>query len=184
MKQFDNRILEQYVKVETAYRLKIRRILVFGAIAAGGVLIFLVMALLANRYPALSGTPLTIALFAVVVALLATQKLTRRQFVEYEYSFVNGLLSVAKITDKEKRKEQPGFDCENVTAMSHAYDPTRGDVSRFAKIYDYSSSEEGDGRWFFQVDRAEGGRSLFILEPNETILAALREFVPRANIQD
>ncbi len=184
MKQFDNRIVEQYVKVDTAYRLKTRRILVYLGIVALGVLVFFGMSFLASRYEALVGTPITISLFAVVISFLATRTLTKRQYVEFEYSFVNGLMTVARITDKEKRKEQPGFDCENVTVMSHKYDPTRGGGKQFANIYDYSSSEEGEGLWYFQVDRHESGRALFILEPNETMLAALREFVPRSAVQD
>ncbi len=184
MKQFDNRIVEQYIKVDTAYRLKIRRILIYAGIVVLGVLVYFGMTFLSFRYPALTGTPITIALFAVVIAFLATRKLTKRQYVEFEYSFVNGLMSIARITDKEKRKDQPGFDCENVTVMSHKYDPTRGGGRQFANIYDYSASEDGEGLWYFQVDRHESGRALFILEPNETMLAALREFVPRGAVQD
>ena len=104
MKQFDNRIVEQYVKVDTAYRLKTRRILVYLGIVALGVLVFFGMSFLASRYEALVGTPITISLFAVVISFLATRTLTKRQYVEFEYSFVNGLMTVARITDKEKRK--------------------------------------------------------------------------------
>ena len=84
----------------------------------------------------------------------------------------------------EKRKEQPGFDFERATLMTKKYSLNQNNANTFSKIYDYSSTGEGEGVWYCIVDRAEGGRCLFLLEPNEKMLAAMKEYTPKNSWQE
>ncbi len=183
MKQFENRIVEQYIKVDTAVGLRKRRILVYMALVAATVLVFVGVLLLQNVIPFLMGSALPLALFVLLIGYLATRRYTRRRLVEYEYSFVNGQFDVAKIVGREKRKEQPGFDLENANLVTQKYSVNRNNANNFANIYDYSSSEDSENLWYVIVDRAEGGRTLFIVEPNEKLLAAMKEYTPKASWQ-
>ena len=184
MKQFENRIIEQYIKVDTRSGLRMRRVIVYLALVSLTALVFFGVFFLSTRIDFLVGSALPLALFVFVIGLIATRSLTKRRFIEYEYSFVNGQFSVAKIISREKRKEQPGFDFERATLMTKKYSLNQNNANTFSKIYDYSSTGEGEGVWYCIVDRAEGGRCLFLLEPNEKMLAAMKEYTPKNSWQE
>jgi len=184
MKQFENRIIEQYVKVDTTVGLRMRRILVYMGLVTVTALVFFAVLLLSSRIEFFVGSALPLAIIVFLIGLMATRSLTKHRFIEYEYSFVNGQFSVAKIIGREKRKEQPGFDVEGASLVTKKYSLNQNNANNFSKIYDYSSSEDSEDRWYCIVDRAEGGRSLFIVEPNEKMLAAMKEFTPRHSWQE
>lgn len=186
MRHYDDKILEQFVAVDTEYHLGRRRLLVYPLIIAGAAAIFALFTLLGTKIAIFRGTALTFSLFALVIAFLATRSTTKRKYIEFEYSFCGGGFSVSRITDKSKRKDQIGFDCSQVVSLSHKYDPTASpDVERrFSRIYDYSSSEDSPDRWFVAEDHQGAGRFLFIIEPNEKMLSALREYIPRQAQQE
>ncbi|MBQ4322011.1 MAG: hypothetical protein IJC35_07200 [Oscillospiraceae bacterium] len=184
MKQFENRIIEQYVKVDTAVGLRMRRLIVYVSLISVTMLVFFGILFLSTKFPFFEGSALPLAVMIFLIGLLATRSLTKRRFVEYEYSFVNGQFSVAKIISREKRKEQPGFDVEGASLVTKKYSLNSNNASTFSKVYDYSSSEDSEERWYCIVDRAEGGRCLFIVEPNEKMLAAMKEFTPKHSWQE
>ena len=179
MKQFENRIIEQYVKVDTLTGLRARRILIYAGLVSLTMIVFFGVWLLSAKIPFLLGSELPLAILIFLAGLIATRPFTKRRFIEYEYSFVNGMFSVAKIIGREKRKEQTGFDFERANLVTKKYSLNNDTASRFSKIYDYSSCGEGENLLYCIVERAEGGRSLFILEPNEKMLAAMKEYTPK-----
>ncbi|MDO4284989.1 MAG: DUF6106 family protein [Eubacteriales bacterium] len=98
--------------------------------------------------------------------------------VEYEYTYLDRELRLAKIMNLSKRKEIGKYDLEKMEmfapASSYHLDEFR---NKKVRELDYSSREEKkpDPRYFMYV----GGDTKLILEPSIEMVEAIRAFAPR-----
>ena len=115
----------------------------------------------------------------IVFAAIAYFVLPRLD-IEYEYLYIDKEISVDKIMSKEKRKHVYTVDLNKMEiiapANSHELDSHK---ARGAKVYDFTSGEEG-ARVYSIVYAAGGeGTVLVNFEPNEEMLHAIKMVFPR-----
>ncbi len=137
---------------------------------AGAALIFVSMMIpiLANFF------------FVVVIAVGAgVVFLVRRYNIEYEYVFTNGELDIDRITNKSRRKRIVSVDVRSFETMvpvkGNAYE---GEVSNFTKLHDFSSGVVNDETYAVIFEQGSE-RIKMIVEPNEQMFKAIRNFIPR-----
>ena len=100
--------------------------------------------------------------------------------VEYEYVFVTNELSIDRIQNQEKRKRMKAMDMNKIEIVapfeSHELDFTRNNPK--IKTVDYSS-QIPDHKKYGVVYSEDGNTFLYIFEPNEKLLHAMKLCAPR-----
>lgn len=92
--------------------------------------------------------------------------------VEYEYSLVNGDLTVDKIMGQNKRKHAGEFDIKQAEIIAPAYSDDIISRINGIKTLDFSSGFRNDGRYsMILYDGKERIQVLF--DPNENIIDAM-----------
>jgi len=114
-----------------------------------------------------------VAIIAVIVFLFPRLK------VEYEYVFVDGQLDFDKITGKSKRKNLLRIDFEQVDIIapmnSHALD-TYANIQTEKKDF---SSRDRSSKPYVIAANIQSKKVLIIFEPNEKMLATMKQKSPR-----
>lgn len=124
----------------------------------------------------LSGNIIFMVLF--VVLLIVDYYVLRRMDVEYEYTYFSGELDIAKVMNKQFRKEvfstNVKEDMELVAPSDH------GDLNyhQVAKTLDFSS-KYSEKKTYTMVTLYKGQKVKVIFEPNEKLLNNLRDTAPR-----
>lgn len=97
--------------------------------------------------------------------------------IEYEYSFLNGELSVDKIMGQRKRKTIASFDIKNaeIVAPSMSDEVVRRVNNTVTK--DYSTGYKGGNLYSMIINDADGLKQV-LFEPNEKILDAMYHVKP------
>lgn len=92
--------------------------------------------------------------------------------IEYEYSFLNGELTVDKIIGQRKRKTVDTFDIKNAEVIApSSSDYITGRAGNIKKL-DYSTGEK-DGRVYSMIINHNEGLVEVIFEPNGKVLDAM-----------
>ena len=103
--------------------------------------------------------------------------------IEFEYLYMDKELTVDKIMAKQKRKRAGVYDLSKMEKMcpykSHELDAYK---NRKIPIKDYSSGIE-DHRVYVIVYRSENEELLIFIEPNDELLAAIKNSCPRKVIE-
>lgn len=124
----------------------------------------------------LCGNAIFMILFLVL--LFVDYYVLRRMDVEYEYTYFDGELDIAKVMNKQFRKELFSTnikeDMEIIAPSEHA-DLRYHQVE---KTFDYSSMVP-ENSTYTMVTKYKGQKVKVILEPNEKILNAMRDVAPR-----
>jgi hypothetical protein len=114
----------------------------------------------------------------MVIAYLFWLEIT----VDYEYVYVDKEIRVAKIQQKERRKDLAVYDLTRMEVMapsgSYHLDEYR---NKNLTVFDYSSGEEDNKPFRYEVVM-EGGSKLildFVGEYGEQIITILRTYFPR-----
>lgn len=117
--------------------------------------------------------------FVGIALLLGVFFFYPRLNVEYEYVFVDGQLDFDRITGKAKRKTMLRIDFEQVEIMapinSHALDSYKN-VQLEKK--DFSSLDK-DSKPYVIIANSDGKKLKIIFEPNEKMLAMIKQKSPR-----
>ena len=107
-------------------------------------------------------------LFAILGWLLHTRN------IEYEYSYFDGEFRFARITNKQRRKELPGYEAKNVLIIA-----PKGNRSLYQyengqqiKVRDLSSGKP-DAKLYGMVVNTQAGTHLVWFEPDEEYLDAV-----------
>ena len=94
--------------------------------------------------------------------------------IEYEYSYFDGEFRFARITNKQRRKELPGYDAKNVLIIA-----PKGNRSLYQyengqqiKVRDLSSGKP-DAKLYGMVVNTQAGTHLVWFEPDEEYLDAV-----------
>ncbi len=109
--------------------------------------------------------------------------LSRSMNIEYEYSVTNGDFDLDKIVGKAKRKRMVSFDCKNVERFGK-YNPAQHQNLQYDKTVRAVSCKPSDVEYFMVVRLPEGGRTLVVITPDERVLGAIQQFLPRQVLQD
>ena len=138
--------------------------------AAGAVLIFVAL-----NVQALMGFILPI----IAVIIVGVVFLFRRYNIEYEYVFTNGDLDVDKIINKSKRKNALSVNVRSFETMVPVSNKDyEKEVSRFTKLYDFSSGTVKENTYAAIFDK-DKERCKMIFEPDEQMFKAIRTYIPR-----
>lgn len=159
---------EQMVaKKATAKDFMIKAGLIFGTIIS-----FFLFVFSANSVASVVFTVLFIALIFVDMYVF------KRLDVEYEYTYFDGTLDIAKIMKKQLRKEMFSTDIKEdmeIIAPTGAHEVEHYQVD---KILNYSTQNK-ENKTYTMVTKYKGQKVKMIFEPNEKMLNSMRDAVPR-----
>ncbi|MGN0362029.1 MAG: DUF6106 family protein [Bilifractor sp.] len=101
-----------------------------------------------------------------------------RQSIEYEYSYVNGILDIDKIYSKQTRKKGASYELAKAEVIAPAQSDHLSDY-RNAKVVDYTSGSPEDERnaWAFVITENQE-RQKVLFSPSEDMLQDMRMRAP------
>ena len=143
------------------------------AIRIGAIFLVLIGLLL---FPFLRIIALTITVLLGYVAYLAFVYTS----AEWEYSFVNGELTIDKILGKRKRKPGETYDIRKATLIAPAYSDEVISKSEFLTKIDYTGTNNKENHYAIIIDDVEGvkGALMITFEPDERMLDAMYNVRP------
>ena len=105
--------------------------------------------------------------------------------VEYEYSFVNGELTIDRILGKRKRKPGETYDIRKATLIAPVNSEEVYNKSEFLTKIDYTGTNNKDGHYAIIIDDVEGvkGALMITIEPEEKLLDAMHNLRPNIFIK-
>lgn len=120
----------------------------------------------------------TIVSIIFIVLVFLDIYMFRRLDVEYEYVYFDGDVDIAKIMNKQSRKDL--FSC-NIKEDMDIIAPTESpELQRYQdlKTLDYSTKNPGN-KTYTMVTLYKGQKVKVIFEPNEKMLNGMRDTAPR-----
>ena len=97
--------------------------------------------------------------------------------IEYEYTFVNGELTIDRISARSRRKKMTEINVKTVEKMG-VYDAQTVNSLRASAVKDYSASlDHPDTLFLFCKDEKQSGHTLIFFTPNQKVLDAMRPYV-------
>ena len=96
------------------------------------------------------------------------------QQVEYEYTFTNGTLDIAKIIAKKRRKEILSVDVKDFTAFGK-YDQNMDSTEEMTEVL--VSENLASGEYYADFTHETFGSTRLIFSPSESILENIRPFL-------
>lgn len=113
-----------------------------------------------------------------VVLIFVDYYILRRMDVEYEYTYFDGILDVAKVMNKQFRKEvfttNTKEDMELVAPSDHA----ELQYHQVEKVLNFSSGIP-EHKTYTMVTLFKGQKVKVVFEPNEKMLNNMRDVAPR-----
>lgn len=105
--------------------------------------------------------------------------LLRRLNREYEYIFTNGDLDIDRIAAKRWRKRMLDVNTDKILVMAPytAEFESEATEHKVTKTYDFSSSANTAGRWFFIFDDKDGGIGFVAFEPSERLVSGMKSYL-------
>lgn len=161
---------EQLVKKNETASDKVKRAatVVIGIIAA---LALLLLALMQLQSPLIA----TLGIILAVVSVFGTYYLVQSSMVEYEYTFTNGELDVAKIVAQKKRHELLTVDVKKFTSFGK-FDDSIVEIDGMAI---FSASDNiASHEYYADFQHEEYGISRLIFVPDEKMLGNIRRCLP------
>ena len=101
-----------------------------------------------------------------------------RQSVEYEYSYVNGVLDIDRIFSKQTRKKGASYDLSEAEVIAPVGSDHLSDFKNVKSI-DYTSGapEDEKNAWAFVISSNQG-RQKVLISPTEDMLRDMRMRAP------
>lgn len=97
--------------------------------------------------------------------------------IEYEYSFLNGELTIDKIMGQRKRKTLKSYDIKEADVVAPLISDQVVRASENALLKDYSSGAKNGNLYAMIINNAEG-KIKVLFEPNEKVLDAMYHVRP------
>ena len=97
--------------------------------------------------------------------------------VEYEYSFLNGELTIDKILGQRKRKSVASYDMKEAEMIAPAMSESIVRVSMNAGVKDYTSGSKNGNIYAMIISNADG-KTKVLFEPNEKVIEAMYHVTP------
>ena len=98
--------------------------------------------------------------------------------VEFEYTYFEGTLDIAKIMNKQARKEMFSTDIKEDMEIIAPTDSPELQYHQVEKILDFSTRIP-ENKTYTMVTLYKGQKVKMIFEPNEKMLNSMRDTVPR-----
>ncbi|MGN1113216.1 MAG: DUF6106 family protein [Acutalibacteraceae bacterium] len=99
--------------------------------------------------------------------------------VEYEYTFVSGSMTIAKIMSKCKRKNIISFETSKIEELIE-YDNRDFDTRLYSHIFSACGADSPEYKTYAAVITTEKyGRSVLLFTPNEKLLLAMKPYLSR-----
>lgn len=98
--------------------------------------------------------------------------------LEYEYSYLNGELSIDKIFNKSRRKKWVVYDLKSAELVAPADSDSIKRHLHGKKISDYSSGFEPDSEKVGIVLKGHMGAEIILLKKNYRLINAIRDMKP------
>jgi len=138
-------------------------------IIAGAVLIVLVCAVVFTYFPSLGAILMLVMIGTVYGAILLLKGLA----VEYEYCFVNGELTVDKITNKSARKNLVVLEVKNVDKAGY-YDSKSFNENEAGMVLSYSDSDKPTDAVYLRFRNTNGYTTTLILSLKEDFIVKMK----------
>lgn len=117
-------------------------------------------------------------LFVLVIAIgYGAYWLISSQNIEFEYSVTNGDIDIDQIIARRKRKRIVSVSGGKIEAMS-PYVPAEFANRQFDRRVVAAPSEQ-TATWCFSYRSKKNGHTLVVFEPDDRVLAALKEGLPK-----
>ena len=100
------------------------------------------------------------------------------QNVEYEYSLTNGDIDIDQITARRKRKRVVSVAGSKVESAG-IYDPAAFVGRKFDRMVMAAPSPYDEGVWYFTYRSKKNGSTLVLFQPDERVLSAFQESLPK-----
>lgn len=97
--------------------------------------------------------------------------------LEYEYSFLNGELTIDKIMGQRKRKSMASYDIKEAEVIAPVMSEQIIRASMNAIVKDFSSGSKNGDVYAMIINNASG-KAKVLFEPNEKVLEAMRHVRP------
>ena len=160
----DEIFVEQIVKRKTSVPMILARILMI----IGVILITFLMLLMG--FGMIAFTVGALLIYCVYLFFAYTN-------VEYEYSFLNGDLTIDKIMGQRKRKTVAEYDIKKAEIIASSFSDEVIRASHNAKMIDYSTGAKSDNLYSMIVFDGKD-RMQVVFEPNEKIINAMYHVRP------
>ena len=147
-------------------------LIVFLCLAVPGLIVTLVGGLIDPVFA------LTLSPYLFIAAVVLMIFLLRNMSYEYEYTFVNGELSIDKIIAKTKRKRMISFDVKNIDDMG-IYDPKECKWDKSVTKLIYTDTYSGNGDLYMAFPHPAIGRCVVVIKSSEKIAKGFKPFVSR-----
>lgn len=134
------------------------------AVAAAALLVFVII-----KTPGRAA----LALFGIIGVAFAAHSLITGLFVEYEYCFVNGELTIDKITNKSTRKQMLVLNVKDVEKMGR-FNANSFNPHGAGRILNYSDSDEPTEAFFLQFRDGEKGMTTLVISPEEEFMMNMK----------
>lgn len=125
----------------------------------------------------------TISLFVFLGSIWISIILTRSRNIEFEYSIINGDVTIDKIIAKRSRKFIISFDAKNIKSMGK-YDHSKHPKKSYNKVLYTCIDINNDNIWFALFKHQKHGNVLLVFSPNEKTLKAIKPFLKRQVASD
>lgn len=118
-----------------------------------------------------------LAVIATVGIAYGAWWLATTQNVEYEYCVTNGDIDVDKIVARRKRVRLVSVAGRKVRALA-PYDPAKP-LGKFQRTVMVAPSLAEEGLWYFTYHSKKNGDTLVVFMPDDRVLSALYEGLPK-----
>lgn len=113
-----------------------------------------------------------------IALVFADYYVLRRMDVEYEYTYFDGGLDIAKIMNKQFRKELFSTDLKEEMEIIAPSDHADLKYYQVEKTLAYSS-QMPDHKTYTMITKWKGQKVKVVFEPNEKMLKSIRDIAPR-----
>lgn len=150
-------------KIEKSDKIKAAAIIV-GALIIAALLVVVILN---------SPGAAALAVFGIIGVAFAAYSLIIGLSVEYEYCFVNGELTIDKITNKSSRKQMVVLNVKDVEKMGRIGSGNFNPHSA-GRVLNFSYSDEPEEGFFMQYRDGEKGLTTIIISPEEEFMMNMK----------
>ncbi len=120
----------------------------------------------------------TLALIIIVPLGYGMWWLLSGMNVEYEYSITNNDIDIDRIVARRKRERVVSVSLQKVETVG-VYNPAQWQGRSVDRVVLAAPSEQEEGLYSFSYHSKKRGHTLVIFQPNERIMAAFKQGLPR-----
>lgn len=105
-------------------------------------------------------------------------KWIKKLFIEYEYIFVNGELTVDKIFNKSSRRRIYSLDVKTVEKIGK-YDAEKLKHKKYSSKLFYCATRNCENAYYMEFKHPTEGNTLMVFQPGEKLIKALKPYVDK-----